>query len=230
VELKRKCSWCGLAVYMTTNREGLDVARQPNEAFPIKTEPTRYLVEGLRCPHCGGITIVMLGQYPTKTGGIGSREDDLYPRVHGMPAVQPEVPEHYAKDYDEACAVLPISPQCSAMLARRLLQALLLGPGGVEDRGRGDDLAKQIERATGLPSDIEEHLHLLRTMGNFGAHQQLDVNTAVVLDVDRDDAELALKLIHELFDHYFTRPARMQARKAQWNKTKQQPAGKPPVK
>ncbi len=250
--LHRTCGWCSVTVKMQLldtsgsaiaepGEEGffaagraLVASRIPTEWF-TKREHKHYVISALRCPHCGGITMLMykgeiVFRYEYQPEFDPLVTEILYPRVHGMPVAQSDVPPQFAKDYDEACEVLPISPQCSAMLARRLLQALLVGPGGVGDQGPSDNLKKQIDRATQLPSDILEHLHVLREMGNFGAHQQLNVNTAVVIDVDRDDAEFALTLIHELFDHYFTRPARMAARKAQWNANKQTPSGRRPVK
>lgn len=190
------------------------------------------MVEALRCPNCGGITFLLKGcSVGMMNNFIEKSSSVIYPPIHGLPPAPPEVPAKYVQDYNEACAVLPISPQCSAMLARRILQALLLDPaaGAVASLPKGDNLYKQIERATGIPSSIMDHLHLLREIGNFGAHEQIDTNTAVVLPVDQADATLALEVIAELFDHYFALPARRAAAKARWNQAKQIPAGKNPV-
>lgn len=149
----------------------------------------------------------------------------MFPHVHGRPECPPEVPSEFATDYNEACAVLPFSPQSSAALARRILQALLQGPGKVSK----GDLAQQIDRATDIPSTVMEGLHLLRQMGNFAAHEQRDKSTGVVLPIERDEAEFALGIVELLFDHYFVKPAKLTAMMDKFNRDKMTPAGKKPV-
>lgn len=151
----------------------------------------------------------------------------VHPVDHGRPPVPSEVPEDYAKDYDEACAVLQVSPQSTAALARRLLQALLRGPGKIPS---GKNLAEEIKAAKGTLSPLVwEALNTLRQMGNFAAHEQRDKGTGVVLPIERHEAEFALDVVERLFDEYFVAPAKVAAAKAKFNAAKMGPAGKKPI-
>jgi len=57
-----------------------------------------------------------------------------------------EVPKNIKKDYEEACAVLPVSEKASAALSRRCLQAVLREQGYKQH-----DLAKQIDALLAQP-------------------------------------------------------------------------------
>lgn len=204
------------------------VSRTKTEAFPDPSEPYNYALGAWECPNCDGVSFTLEKNPSTPKATL----EIIYPVDHGFEPPPADVPEKYRSDFNEACAVLPISPQCSAALARRMLQALLLDPaaGKVVDQGKGDNLAKQIDRAmSGIPNYVGDHLHTLREMGNFAAHEQLDKSTGLVLPVEEHEARFALEVIEEMFELYFIGPARAAAKKAAWNAGKQVPAGKKPV-
>ena len=155
------------------------------------------------------------------------REGVVYPSYGRRPAPPAEVPAEFAGDYSEACAIVDLSPQASAALSRRLLQALLRGPGGIP---RKRDLHEEIEEAIGrgMRSDLADQLHLVRVVGNFAAHPMKDRDTGMLLPVEPEEAEHLLELVALLFDHYFVGPARTGAVKAAMN-AKLAAAGKPPL-
>jgi hypothetical protein len=64
----------------------------------------------------------------------------IYPVGTNRGPIPPEVPEHIARDYSEACRVLPSSAKASAALSRRCLQTILHEHGY-----NARDLAKEIE-------------------------------------------------------------------------------------
>jgi hypothetical protein len=97
-----------------------------------------------------------------------------------------------------------VSPKAAAALARRLLQDLLRGPGGVAH----SNLATEIAAArTTLPASIATCLDVLRHVGNFAAHPIKDTATGTIIDVEVGEAEFTLDVILQLFEHYFVTPA-----------------------
>jgi hypothetical protein len=58
-----------------------------------------------------------------------------------------------------------------------------------------------------LPSELRENLDVVRTAGNFAAHQQRD-SEGTLVDLDESEARFALNLIDQLIDHLYVRPTR----------------------
>ena len=187
------------------------VARPPND----------WQIKVVYCSSCDRPTITV-----EEGRGSSRRLVTAYPRVHGRDPIAAEVPDPYKSDYEEACAVLPISPQSAAALARRILQSLIRGEANIKDKSLYVEIDK-VEPT--LPQSIATTLHTLRSFGNFAAHAQED-STGQVLPVEPDEAEFCLDVIVTLFDHFFVGPARAAAMKAKYNATKAVPAGKGTLK
>lgn len=178
------------------------------------------------CPACAGHNFTV--DKRSNTGGaalIESKYNVLatYPRSGRVPP--PEVPDSIARDYREAALVLDDSPRASAVLSRRALQAILKSQLGAT----GGDLAKQIDSVENeLPPTLKDSLTALRHMGNFAAHEKLDVNNGDIIEVDRDEAEWALEVVESLFEHVYIAPARDAERLAKFNE-KLTSSGKQPI-
>lgn len=145
--------------------------------------------------------------------------------------VPAEVPEQIARDYIEACNVLPISAKASAALSRRCLQNMVHA-AGYRDR----DLAREIDQLLGepdprkaLPHRLRETVDAIRNFGNFSAHPIDDKTTLQVIDVEPHEAEWCLDVIEELFEHFYVGPAMAAAKKAALD-AKLAAGGKPPSK
>jgi hypothetical protein len=182
-----------------------------------------------RCPECGEVFISIQGgswstQPPTYQAEFSQvQEEHLVWPQEGHRVCPPEIPENLKKDFLEAAAVLPISPQASAALTRRCLQHLLRDYGNAKKR----DLADQIDEvAPTLPGNLSDQLHAVRNIGNFAAHPQKSTNSGEILEVEPQEADWNLDVLEELFDHYFVKPALLQKRKEALNK-KLAEAGKP---
>jgi hypothetical protein len=150
-----------------------------------------------------------------------------YPPTNSSRPVPPEVPDPYKQDFEEAVAVLSLSPKASAALSRRSLQAILRDKAGTASK----DLYDQIEEvvASGkLPSHISDGLHAVRNIGNFAAHEIKSKSTGVIVEVEAGEAEWNLDVLESLYDFYFVEPAKTAKRKAELN-TKLKAAGKPEI-
>ena len=151
----------------------------------------------------------------------------FYPRGYVRP-VPPEVTGEYREDFEQASAVLLISPKASAALSRRCLQLLLRQKGGFHEK----DLAPQIEAAINsgkLPSHLTEAIDGVRNIGNFAAHPVKSKVTGEIVNVEPGEAEWLLDTLEGLFDFYLVQPAALKAKRDALN-AKLQEAGKPPMK
>jgi hypothetical protein len=141
------------------------------------------------------------------------------------------VPEHIARDYIEACRVLPFSAKASAALSRRCLQTILHEHGY-----KARDLAKEIELLLNetdpqkmIPESLRMTVDAIRNFGNFSAHPVTDITTLQIIDVEPEEAEWCLETVEEMFQHFYVRPEQAKARKAALD-VKLAAAGKPASK
>ena len=205
------------------------------------------------CPHCGrGVTFDQVGTSPSivllkSTRGkrarmliascptpqcgriiISAGEDDdnpslIWPLTSSRPAVSDAVPAPLRKDYVEAALVLRFSPNASAALSRRCLQATPIANGAPS----ATQLSVQIKHALQLlPAHVGKNLDALRYLGNFAAHAEED-KAAIVVDVEPEEAEWMLDVLDSLFAFYFVSPAE-DAKRIEALRAKQIAAGKKP--
>ena len=128
---------------------------------------------------------------------------------------QPDyIPLPIRKDYEEACKIAHLSPNASAVLARRCLQSMIRDFCNIKE----NTLHKEIEQLkTNVeerknPSVTEESIQAIdniRKMGNIGAH--MEKPTGILIDIEPEEAELLIQLIETLFkDWYVARNERQQ--------------------
>jgi hypothetical protein len=164
------------------------------------------LEAAVRIPNSGSGAAVIFGG-----GWVTSRETTLWPLGTGRPPVPTAVPANVKADYEEAAAVLPISPKASAALSRRILQDVLVNAGGAITRNLIDQI---VEVMPSLPKILAEQVDAIRVIGNFSAHPKKSIATGEIVDVEPHEAEWNLEVLDLLFQHYYTSPAEIAARRA----------------
>ena len=195
------------------------VTIHPNWAYgSIHTDPevdARWRWEMMECPACHNLIIKVCLRYytgeafPGDDGWEIGKEVLVEPPSPKRVPVGASVPADFVADYEEALAVIPISPKASAALSRRVLQSIL------RDQGYDDEnLAKQIdlliaETQAGkvLPPSVRDNVDVIRKLGNFSAHAITDKTTLQVIPVSHQEAEWCLTIIEALFDHFYVIPA-----------------------
>lgn len=140
----------------------------------------------------------------------------VWPNSTAIRPISELVPAKYARDYEEAVAVLSISPKASAALTRRCLQHFLEGEANADVRAV---LEKQIKDAIALvppifPPRLAAKLDHVRIIGNFAAHPKKNTNTGEIMDVEPDEAAYLLNVLTEIFVHQFIDPPKDAARNA----------------
>ena len=114
------------------------------------------------------------------------------------------VPQKIVDDYDEASAIVALSPKASATLARRCLQGILtdffkLKPGNL------------VEQFSQVKSKLDplswETIKTLLTLGSIRLHMEKGIN--LITEVDDNEPELLISLIEMLInDCYIAREER----------------------
>lgn len=171
-------------------------------------------VEGVQlatvvCPRCMGMKHAIL------------KNDNVlayHPSSEFRQRPSSNVPAPAQEDYEEAVAVLPMSPKASAALARRCLE-WMLREQGFTGRNLAELVAKLADDAScGLAKPTRETVDHIRGFGNFAAHAQRDVVSGEIVGVEAHEAETCLELLLELFDHFYDKPAEAMERKLRFER------------
>jgi len=186
------------------------------------------------CPECGALIVLLRhGRYSIEESGERNlvevlEEQIIHPQHKGKRRVAPEVPVNYRQDFQEANAVLPVSPKASAAISRRLLQHVLHEDFKINHGDLSNEIEEFIHRA-GVPSALSGAVDAVRNVGNFASHPVKNTSTGEIVDVEPGEAEWLLDVLEALFDFAFVQPRRLEARKSALNK-KLADSGKPPMK
>lgn len=215
-DARSRCPHCGTVVKFTA----LYPAGSTHTKVRLNTRAQVAELTWLECPACQRPIINLAVATTDKaTEGPPVRGPESINRVvwpsSQAPFVPPEVPDHIKKDYLEAAETLPISPNASAALSRRCLQAVLREAGGAD----AFKLSTQIDQVRGqLPSQVAESLDYVREVGNLAAHPQKDEGSGQIVNAERGEADVNLHVLATLFDEFYVKPARHEARRKELNK------------
>ena len=145
----------------------------PSFAFDL------YNIWFSKCFHCQDIAIWIYDRL-------------IWPQRGEAPLPNPDLPNDIRRDYEEASAILDLSPRGAAALLRLSIQKLckhLDGKGGKIN----DDIAFLVEN--GLPVQVQQALDAIRVIGNNAIHPgQLDLRD------DRATAESLFALVNLIAD------------------------------
>lgn len=124
------------------------------------------------------------------------------------------VPPHVSEDYCEAYLIKSLSPKASATLARRALQGMIRDFFGVQGKKTLHHELQAVEDQ--CDPELYAAMMAVKSVGNIGAHPEKDVS--LMIDVEPEEAEVLLNLIHLLDQEWYVaragrtdRIAKMQA-------------------
>lgn len=145
------------------------------------------------CPECKQYTITAEG----KGDALPDSKVKIFPNSSAMQFPN-YIPESIRNDYQEACAIVDLSPKASATLSRRCLQNMIRDFWKITK----PTLFKEIEALDAvIPATQKKVLHSLRQIGNIGAHPETDVNT--IIDINIQDASALIKVIEFFIDKWY---------------------------
>lgn len=189
------CPFCGCAVSISNNNHTEHRMTFYHINGGISSSSEFLKLDIYKCPNesCQQETVIATGI----NGYIENRKVNVYPEAI-YKHFPDYIPEYIRQDYEEACLIRERSPKASATLARRCLQGMIRDFWGIS----GSSLANEI-------SQLKETIHpaqwkaidAMRQMGNIGAHMEKD--TALIVDIDPDEAGLLLQLIERLMQDWY---------------------------
>lgn len=151
----------------------------------------------------------------------------VYPQTSGRPAAPQEVEASFAAIYEEACLVLPFSPQASAALGRKCLQLILRDKADIKASNLSKEIDDLAENKT-LPPALIDSILEIKNIGNFKIYPSKSLSTGEVAEASPEEAEWILDVLESLFDFYFVQPAKLMAKREALNK-KLSESGKDPI-
>lgn len=146
-----------------------------------------------KCPNCE--------QYTIDANGIGNMVQNVDVPIRPLSSSKqfPEyIPEAIRSDYEEACAIVKLSPKASATLSRRCLQGMIHDFWGIKLKNLNQEITALRDK---IPADLWSSIDALRQLGNIGAHMEKD--TDVIVDIDPNEAESLIKLIELLIKEWY---------------------------
>lgn len=156
-------------------------------------DPSTLEIYFFKCPNCN--------QYTIKAKGIGKMVKDVDVLIRPLSSAKqfPKyIPEAIRKDYEEACAIVTLSPKASATLSRRCLQGMIRDFWKIKEKNLYDEISALKDK---IPADLWSSIDALRQLGNIGAHMEKD--TDVIVDIDPNEANSLIQLIELLMKEWY---------------------------
>ena len=195
-----QCHYCGMMMSLSESTYSTQYPSFENSGGYYHVSPAKEKVENsclqvdfYKCPNCN--------QYSIIANGIGAAVRDVNVLVRPISSAKqfPKyIPEVIRQDYEEACAIVILSPKASATLSRRCLQGMIRDFWNIKE----SNLSKAIEKLEGkIPIPQWNVIDGVRRIGNIGAHMEKDIN--LIVDIDPDEAQKLIKLIEHLLEQWY---------------------------
>ncbi len=192
------CLFCGYPVpnHSDTFRE---VTHYFTKGLPqIVSDPDftyrdKIKIQTMDCPNCRKVSIDIIGegnQFPNRIMHFNP--------VSLAKAYPDYVPKAIREDYEEAHAIVNLSPKASATLSRRCLQGMIRDFWGVSKNTLRDEIDAISELVDPATRPI---LDALRKVGNIGAHPEKDIS--LIIDIEPNEAHKLLKFIEYLMQKWY---------------------------
>lgn len=187
-----RCPFCHVTVpsVLSTEKERYLSFRASSDRNTFDEEESVLKLTIRRCPECNFEMALVVGI----SGMFAAVDNMIFPKSSAKQF--PEyVPEAIRNDYEEAYAILNLSPKAAATLARRCLQGIIRDFFGVSCK----TLNQEIDSIKTLVSpSLWNAMNSLRSIGNIGAHMEKDVN--IIVDIEPNESEKLLSLIERIIE------------------------------
>lgn len=191
-----QCPYCSMVMPITddTYNHQLPAYKSYNGYYGVNQYHESTLkISFYKCPNCNNFTIF--------ADGIGDLVKDLHTllKPNSLAKQFPNyIPDTIRNDYEEAYAIVNLSPKASATLARRCLQGMIHDFWGIKLKNLNQEISALKDK---IPADLWSSIDALRELGNIGAHMEKDTN--VIVDIDPNEAESLIKLIELLMKEWY---------------------------
>lgn len=217
------CSVCGRPTTVGRFDRDADAVSLSAETGRQKEEGIRISAALIRCPNtaCQASDLVVQAYWGKPLDNwAGSGSPPVQPnysqpagigKFRFLPETAKPLSAHVAptviEDYREAYLVRSLSPKASATLARRALQGMIRDFWSVSKSTLAAELLAIKEKCD---HDLYEAMMGLKSIGNIGAHPERDIS--VIVEIEPDEPQQLLDLIHLLDQEWYVARAAKQAR------------------
>ena len=194
------CPYCGMVMVVSGNthrKHTPSFEKNDSERWVTGTgyfyDESSVSLNFYKCPNCESYTIM--------AKGVGKSVSDInaFLRPKSMAKQYPQyIPQQIREDYEEACAVLYLSPKASATLSRRCLQGMIRDFWGIAKNTLNAEIT---ELKNYIQPDLWSVIDSMRQLGNIGAHMEKDTN--LIIDIDPNEAEKLIRLIELLMKEWY---------------------------
>lgn len=154
---------------------------------------TEVEIDFFRCPKCDEFTIFAIGN------GANTQFDLTPLKPISLAQQFPDyIPKAIREDYEEAYAILNLSPKSSATLSRRCLQGMIHDFWDIHEKNLNAEITSLKDKVS---PTLWEVLNGVRSIGNIGAHMEHDINK--IVDIEPDEAIKLIKLIEFLIKEWY---------------------------
>jgi hypothetical protein len=108
------------------------------------------------------------------------------------------IPIKIRNDYEEAYAIVNLSPKASATLSRRCLQGMIHDYWDIKLKNLNHEITALKDK---VDPDLWSAIDSLRELGNIGAH--MEKNTDVIVDIDSGEATTLINLVELLMNEWY---------------------------
>lgn len=205
-----KCRYCGTDIAVDWSVESKGYTGNSNHE-PEEESAGGYKMKSSNCPKCDGLIIkIEFGLYasPGSENHVHNTHESeiLYP-IHATPEVDDRIDEPYSSEFANAINIKSISPKASAMLSRRVMEAVLEKEYDIDDGFLSSKISEFISY-NDIPYRLRKSVDIVREVGNVGAHTQEDAETGELVDVDPGEADVVLDVLRQLLEYTFVRDER----------------------
>ena len=194
-----QCPYCSMVMPISNDTQSIQRPSFGDQSGAFRTQSgIRYkesciAITFYKCPNCGQFTI--------QAKGMGSDVKDINTQIRPNSHAKqfPDyIPKAIRNDYEEAYAIVDLSPKASATLSRHCLQGMIHDFWGIKLKNLNQEISALKDK---IPADLWSSIDALRQLGNIGAHMEKD--TDVIVDIDPNEAESLIKLIELLMKEWY---------------------------
>lgn len=153
----------------------------------------KITIQTMNCPKCHNVSLDIVGigsQFPNRI---------MHFNPVSLAKVYPDyIPQTIRSDYEEAHAILNLSPKASATLSRRCLQGMIRDFWGISKARLVDEIDALIDL---VDSNTSEVLNAIRKIANIGAHPERNIN--IIVDIEPNEAHKLLMFIESLMQKWY---------------------------
>ena len=188
-----QCPYCSMVMALNSSTHSRHTTEFESH-YTTQIFPSTLIVDFYKCPNCGEYTIQVCGH-----GKAVSDIPSTLIRPNSLANQYPEyIPLAIRNDYEEACAIMTLSPKSSATLARRCLQGMIRDFWEIKKNRLVDEIDELKDK---VPAQQWTVIDGVRRIGNIGAHMEKDINT--IVDIDPGEAQKLIKLIELLIEQWY---------------------------